>query len=477
MMPLLLLPTVAQIDNPQSDNLVSFETVDKAVEDETVDAFIEGMMAERQIPGLSLAIVHDQKLLKVSSYGLLDREQTIKVRPSSIFPIASVSKPLTATAIMLLVEDGKVDLDVPISTYLAGSPPEWERITIRRLLNHTAGLSEDIYQGNLKVLRDPTGYVEAASQLPLDFSPGESWMYSNTGYNVAAAIVEQVSGQSLEAFMQTRIFDPLAMSATDVIRESYTFSNRAMGYETTRRVVSPIDINFEMVPQSMVLFKGSGSITSNVVDLARWAIALQKGELLSADSQAEMEQFSTATLLPRGYGIGWFVGGYNGHKIVAHGGNLWGYSSAIVQLPDDNLTVIILTNLDEQNGEQIALEIAGQYLPNLIPNKDAPAISDPTPAFTSQLLSYLQGDDTAITRTSATQTALESTMRGQYITERWKTYRKKHSVVSLELIAQEPHPAGTNLRYRAITKNDTHLLTVISTPEGLVSSILIDSDD
>lgn len=246
----------------ESESIHSESTQSESTSDETsVDAFILNMMAEKQIPGLSLAIVHDQKLIKVKGYGLLDREQNVKVRPNSIFPIASMSKPLTATAIMLLVEEGKIDLDAPIGTYLLQVPPAWESITVRRLLNHTAGVTENIYQGNTSALREPSGYVEAASQLPLDFQPGEAWMYSNTGYNLAAAIVEQVSGQSFESFMQARIFEPLEMNSTDTLRASYRFSNRAMGYELKRAGVEPIDINFKRVPQSMALFKGSGSVT------------------------------------------------------------------------------------------------------------------------------------------------------------------------------------------------------------------------
>ncbi|MEL6555245.1 MAG: serine hydrolase domain-containing protein [Cyanobacteria bacterium J06621_11] len=463
----------------ESESIHSESTQSESTSDETsVDAFILNMMAEKQIPGLSLAIVHDQKLIKVKGYGLLDREQNVKVRPNSIFPIASMSKPLTATAIMLLVEEGKIDLDAPIGTYLLQVPPAWESITVRRLLNHTAGVTENIYQGNTSALREPSGYVEAASQLPLDFQPGEAWMYSNTGYNLAAAIVEQVSGQSFESFMQARIFEPLEMNSTDTLRASYRFSNRAMGYELKRAGVEPIDINFKRVPQSMALFKGSGSVTSNVLDLARWAIALQKGQLLSAESKAEMEQFSTATVLSRGYGLGWFVGNIGNHKTVAHGGNLWGYSTAIAQFPNDELTVIVLTNLDEQDGEQIAIKIASQYIPDLLTawNKETPAISDPNPNLSSQLLAYLQGDDAAIERTPAHQIALTSTMRGQYIENRWQDYRSDYSVEALELISQDPHPSGTRLRYRTITPDNVHLLTVVSTPDGLISSIIIDPD-
>ena len=197
---------------------------------ETVDALVEQIMAERHIPGFSLAVVRDGKLVKTQSYGYLNRDLNVHTRPSSVFPIASVSKPFTATAIMLLVQSGQIELDAPISTYLTDTPAHWENITVRHLLTHTAGLSESVYANRLRTIQTLSGFQTQASKVPLDFQPGEAWAYSNTGYNLAARIIETVSGQSFEAFMESRIFEPIGMGSTDVVRESYDFSNRATGY-------------------------------------------------------------------------------------------------------------------------------------------------------------------------------------------------------------------------------------------------------
>lgn len=453
-----------------------------SVDNTAIDSFVEEMMAEKQIPGLSLAIIQDQKLIKTKGYGLLNRELNVKVRPSSIFPIASMSKPLTATAIMLLVQDGKLDLDAPVSDYLANVPEAWEAVTVRRMLNHTAGLSEDIYQGNLNRLIEPNGFVEAAALVPLDFQPGESWMYSNTGFNLAADVVESVSGEPFETFMETRIFEPLGMRATDVVRESYRSSNLAMGYWAGRRAIQPIDINFGWVRKHMLLIKGAGSVTSNAVDLARWALFLQKGagdgptgQLLSADSQADMRELGTTNSgLTTGYGLGWFVGGVNSHTMVTHGGNLWGYSTSISQFPDDQLTVVVLTNKDGESGDAIARKIAEKYIPSLKFDLEKDAIADQNPTLTASLLAYLQGDDAAITPTPEREIALRQTTRGQYIAERWQNYRRSHSITSLALLAQSSHPNGTLYRYRAAkgdSSDSSEIFTVTVTDNGLVATM------
>ncbi|MEM6597146.1 MAG: serine hydrolase [Cyanobacteria bacterium P01_C01_bin.69] len=470
--PVIKLPVQAQT---RLQNSASIAASPLQADDEAIDVFVEELMEDSQIPGLSLAVIHDQKLIKTAGYGMLDREQNVKTRPSSIFPIASISKPITATAVMLLVEEGKLDLDIPISTYLPEAPEGWNTMTLRHVLNHTAGLPEGVGEDDTQTL---DGVVATAAEAPLNFQPGEAWMYSNTGYSLAAAIVEKASAQPFSEFVESRIFEPLEMNNTDVLRDSYRFGNRAMGYELIGSDIRPIDVNFNLVHRIMPMFQGSGSVTSNVVDLSRWAIALQKGQLLSAESQAEMEQFGVMNSgLAAQYGLGWILADSNGHRNVTHGGNLWGYSTSLSRFPDDQLTIIVLTNKDSEDGDGIALKIAQQYLPSLIVDADAPAIEDENPALTVQILDYLQGNTAAITSTPERQLALDRTLRGAHINRVWANYRRNHSVESLELISQAVHPNGTRYRYRVIEADDTRLLTAVVTPDGLVAEIGISLED
>ena len=457
-----------------SENTVTTATLQNKTD--TIDAFVEEIIRERQIPGLSLAVVYDEKLIKTSSYGLLDRERGIKARPSSVFPIASMSKPLTATAVMLLVEAGKLDLDAPISTYLLDLPDAWQPITLRQVLAHTAGLSERVYSQKISKLTTAEGFLAEAIQEPLDFQPNEAWMYSNTGYNLAAIIVESVSGESFDAFAKARIFEPLGMTNTDVLRDSYVSSNQAVGYQPTNRgrSVEAIDVDYRALPKIMPMFLGAGSVTSNAVDMAKWAIALQKGQLLTPASQAEMQQFSTMNSgLVTNYGLGWFLDTVNGHDVISHGGNLWGYSSSIVRFPEDKLSVIVLMNKDNESGDLIANKIAEQYIPDLAFDRDAPAVADLDPDLTQKILSFINGDENAIDRTPEALLALQ-TPRGQSILDRYRQYRREYTVESLTLIESQTHPNGTRRRYRATaTAGEPHIITAVVTPDSLLSNMTI----
>ncbi|MEM8505774.1 MAG: serine hydrolase domain-containing protein [Cyanobacteria bacterium P01_D01_bin.1] len=443
---------------------------------DAIDTFVEEMMKEKQIPGLSLAVVYDEKLIKTKSYGWLDLERRIKTRPSSIFPIASMSKPLTATAVMLLVESGKLDLDAPISTYLSDLPEAWRPITLRQMLAHTAGLSEKVYTQKISKLTTPEGFLAEATQEPLDFQPGEAWMYSNTGYNLAAIIVESVSGESFNAFVKAHIFEPLGMTNTDVLRDSYVSSNRAVGYEPTNRGrgVEAIDISYRDLPKIMPMFLGAGSVTSNAVDMARWAIALQKGQLLTPASHVEMQQFSTMNSgRAADYGLGWFLDTINGRDMISHGGNLWGYSSSIMRFPEDKLSIVVLMNKDNEPGDLIAKKIAEQYIPDLLFDRDAPAMPDLAPDLTQKILAFVNGDENAIDRTPEALLALQ-TPRGQSILDRYRQYRREYTIESLTLIESQTHPNGIRRRYRTTaTAGEPHIITAVVTPDSLLSNMTI----
>ncbi|MEL6938823.1 MAG: serine hydrolase domain-containing protein [Cyanobacteria bacterium J06598_1] len=473
--PVIKQPAYAQTasQNSTSQNSGSIEASPLQVDDEAIDDFVEALMTHRQIPGLSLAVIYDQKLIKTTGYGMLDRELNVHTRPSSIFPIASMSKPLTATAIMLLVQDGRVDLDAPIGTYLADVPEHWSAITVRHLLSHTSGLSEGVYADDLFVA--PDEFVEKAAIAPLNFQPGESWMYSNTGYSLASIIVETVSQQSFDAFMSARIFEPLGMTQTHAIRDSYLFSNRAMGYlETEDGSLEPVSefFRYSLLHKIMPGLQGAGSVTSTVLDLARWEIALQKEQFLTPAVQAEMQQVG---ILNSGrvseYGLGWFFREINGHSSFSHGGNLWGYSTSISRFPDDRLAVIVLTNKDGEDGDQLARKIAERYIPGLVLDLEVPAISDDDPALTEKILVFLNGDETAIELTPERQIALTSTLRGQFYQSRWAALMQENPTQSLELLTKEVHPNGIKRRYRATAKDGVYLLTVVVTPDGLIASM------
>src|SRR4029077_13569774 len=150
--------------------------------DAAVDAYIESQLREQHIPGLALGVLRDGRLIKAQGYGLANIELDVPVKPETVFQTGSVGKQFTATAIMMLVEEGKLSLDDPISKYLPGAPAAWSGITVRHLLTHTSGIPEYTSRINLQTDYTEDELFQKLIALPLDFPPGEKWSYSNAGY-------------------------------------------------------------------------------------------------------------------------------------------------------------------------------------------------------------------------------------------------------------------------------------------------------
>ena len=183
-----------------------------------IDAYVQRRMQRDHIPGVSVAILRDGKVIHCKGYGMANVELLSAATESSVYQIASLTKPFTATAIMLLVEDGKLNIDVRVTKYLPDLPTSWENVTVRQLLGHTSGIKNltDLSGFAETVRKDftPRELVDMVAKEPLDFEPGENWNYSNTGYIALGMLIEKLSGKSYGLFMDERIFKPLGMTNT-----------------------------------------------------------------------------------------------------------------------------------------------------------------------------------------------------------------------------------------------------------------------
>ena len=171
--------------------------------DEAVDAFVKGQVAKQQIPGLALAVVRDGQVVFARGYGLANVEMGVAATPDTVFELASVSKQFTASAVMLLVGDGKIKVDDPIGDHLHGLPKSWAGITIRHLLGQTSGLKDYLAVPGLSLRDDydDAALIKLVAEDPLDFPPGTHWAYSNTNYALLGMTVARVSGRSLAVFL------------------------------------------------------------------------------------------------------------------------------------------------------------------------------------------------------------------------------------------------------------------------------------
>lgn len=347
---------------------------------EKVDSYVENALSEKHIPGLSLAVIRDGIPVKLKGYGYADLENKITVNPETLFQSGSVGKQFTATAILQLKEEGKLDLEDKISKYFEVSPESWSNITIRNLLTHTSGIPDYETANFLDYRKDYTEkeLLQFAMKLPLDFQPNEQWAYSNTAYVLLGIIIHQVTGKFYGEILQEKIFTPLSMETARIIDEPDIIMNRSSGYELHNGELK----NQKWVSPSLNT-TADGSLYLSILDLVKWDAAISNEKILTHDDLKLMftsVRLNDASIYP--YGFAWFLRPLNGHKSFQHSGSWQGYSTYIAKFPDDNLSVIVLTNLSPANPGLIANDIASFYIPEL-GRKKALVISDDNPEMTS----------------------------------------------------------------------------------------------
>ena len=310
-------------------------------------------------PGASVLVIRDGEHVVRRAYGLANVEERTPVTPATNYRLASVTKQFTSAAILLLAEDGQLELDDPVRRWLPSLPKATERVTTRHLLTHTSGIIdyEDVIpDGTTTQLRDADVLRLLESQDSTYFVPGSSYRYSNSGYALLALIVERASGRDFARFLRERIFVPLGMRNTVAYEEGVsTVEHRAFGYTRTNDGWTRTDQSLT----SAVL--GDGGIYSSIDDLARWDAALYVDRLLRSESLRLAFTPATQTDDPDvRYGFGWRITG----ETVWHSGETIGFRNVIVRYPQRRLTVVILTNRADPEPYRTALEIAELFLPS-----------------------------------------------------------------------------------------------------------------
>ncbi len=313
-------------------------------------------------PGAALAVIKDGKIVYERGYGMAKLEDGIVNTPDKVFDIGSVSKQFTATCVAMLVREGKVGLDDDIRKYLPEMPAYEKPVTVSHLLHHTSGLRDYNALLSLAGFRpesdSPT--VEESlevirRQKKLNYLPGEEYSYTNTGFFLLSQIVERVSGKSLNAFAQERIFKPLGMTKT-LFQDDHTqiIKDRATGY--TRG-----DDGFK-IAMSNWDETGDGNVYTTVRDLYLWDQAFYTNAL----GKDVMDMLQTTGVLNSGkaidYAWGLVVTEYKGLKVVEHGGAWVGFRAALVRFPEQRFSVAILANLDDIDPSGLAFRVADIYL-------------------------------------------------------------------------------------------------------------------
>lgn len=349
---------------------------------ETLEAEVDQLFAEwnkPDSPGASIAVVKDGEIVYKQGYGMANLEYDIPITTTTIFDIASVSKQFAAFAITTLSHNGKLSLDDDIRMYLPDVPDFGNTITIRHLLHHTSGLRDWVQ--SLVIAGDMMDDVISFKhilkmvrhQKALNFKPGAEYLYSNSGYNLLAEIVEMVTGDSFREWTDTHIFKPLGMTNSHFHDDhQMILKNRAYSYQKVENGAFKHAVN-----NTTAL--GSSSLYSTVEDLAKWILNFDDVRI---GRQTVIEQMHQRGVLNNGeqidYAFGLNIGEYRGLKTVGHSGSWRGFRSHLMRFPDQKFGIVILCNLDTFNPLRLAEEVADLYLADVLTPVEASELNKAT---------------------------------------------------------------------------------------------------
>ena len=451
---------------------------DAATVSASVNAYVQAEMRRERIPGLALGVYRDGHIVKAQGYGLASVELDAPVKPETVFQSGSVGKQFTATAVMMLVEEGKVNLNDSITKYLEGAPDWWKRIRVMNLLSHTSGLAEYESDDNtkpgalfdLRLDHSEDELLKMIETLPREWGPGENWAYRNTNYVLLGILIHKVTGQFYGDFLQDRIFKPLGMTSTRIISEADIVPGRSAGYRLVRGELK----NQEWVSPTFNS-TADGALYFNVLDLAKWDAALYTTRLIS---KASLDRMWTVFPLndgkpnPGHYGFAWRMTDANGRRVIEHTGAWQGFTTHIVRYVDDRLTVVVLTNLDDQHSHpgRIAHAVAGLYEPALVPPR-APAIEDKEPRVTAFLRETLEKIADGKAAPEAFAPELRSQLFPDLIKDVQDSLQQLGALESLQLLESKQDGSGGAYRYRAKFREAERLFDFHLTTDGKIASL------
>jgi D-alanyl-D-alanine carboxypeptidase len=342
-----------------------------------IDSLVNDYLTGGPTASAAVAVVRGTDTIVMRGYGYADIAAKRPAGPTTVYEIGSITKQFTSSAIMRLVEQGKINLDDDLSKYVPGFPLHGRHVTIRELLNHTSGIhnytAEPAWQTHWAEDLTTDSIVGFVKRDTLDFAPGTRWSYSNTGYVLLGMVVEKASGKPYATYLDEQFFKPLGLRQTRYCPSHAPDATFATGYSVKAG---------QLVPSaylSMTHPFSAGALCSTVRDFLVWQRALNNSSrVVSAHSYALM---TTPDTLANGtrltYGFGLQVSQIGSHRMVSHGGGINGFTTAQLWVPDDTLSVIMFTNTDGRSPDGAAVNIARAVLglPFVQPRRAPPAVA------------------------------------------------------------------------------------------------------
>jgi CubicO group peptidase (beta-lactamase class C family) len=315
-----------------------------------MDHIVRARAEAGQFSGAVL-VARDGQVLFDKAYGMANREWEVANTPATRFRLASISKQVTAVAVLQLAERGKLDLDAPLKTWFPDAPPAWDKVTVLNLLNHTSGIPDYLgapdYAATQALPATPQQLLARFRDRPLDFPPGEKWAYSNSGYVLLGLLIERLGGMSYGEVLHQNLFAPLGMADTGYDDGRKLVPHLASGYRLDQGIIVPAQFRHQST------LYAAGGLYSTTADLLRWEQALYGGKLLSAGS---LKKMTTPGLQQSGLGL--LVLPLEDHVVYAHGGGVDGAHTMMVYDPSLKTTVIVLANLQDADVVELASELA-----------------------------------------------------------------------------------------------------------------------
>lgn len=299
-------------------------------------------------PGAAVLIAKGDSVLYRKAFGMANLELNVPMKPENVLQLASITKQFTSVAILMLMEQGKLSLQDPLSKYIPDFP-RGNEITIHHLLNHTSGIKDYTRMPGLRAQSrldiSPEEIISKFKNLPLEFEPNEKWDYDNSGYVLLGHIIEQISGMSYADFIQQHIFDRLNMRHSYYADSYKIIPNRACGYHAT-------ESGFENAEfMSMTFPFAAGALMSNVDDMYLWNLAIQNNTLISEESKRlAFTNYKLANGKATYYGYGWHNNEIAGIESIEHTGGINGFNTSGIFIPKNKIYAIILSNVDGGKG-------------------------------------------------------------------------------------------------------------------------------
>jgi len=438
---------------------------------DTVDDVVAREMQRAKIPGLSLGIMRNGKLIRKQAYGLADIELQAPAGENDLYEIGSMTKQFTAFLTLMLVEEGKVGLDDPVSKYVPEAPESWKEITVRNLLNQNSGIPEYALLAGTRLTDSFTReqWMKNITVLPLDFPAATTWAYSNSNFALLGWIIEKAGGKDYTEQLTERVLAPLGMTSTRFEDLNEVIPRRSHGYYP-----QPDGALIKLQGAANAI-QSDGTLMSNVEDLAKWDAALRDRKLLKPESYSLL--WSPGKLKDgrtRPYGMGWFLAAPGSAPVVYHMGASVGYGGCITRYRDGDLSVVVLTNLYGGAPELIARKVAEAIDPTVAPEKPSP-MADPKPERTQDVKSVLERLGSGVADPAVMEQELIAPLKTGRA-QAFPQYRDLAKIEALDFAGEAKRGGDTMITYRLKNAQRTLTAYVVWSPEGKLAQLFLRPD-